>query len=151
ETRSGIYWVATEGGVCRFNPLGSPQARGETTRGKRDAPASEPMFVLQPLGADEKNWAVYVLIEDHMGAIWCGTNNGVYRLEPLRDRGGFRFVEMGMPKGAHGETIVQTLLEDRQGALWAGFGGELYRRRSDGRTECYTIRHSAGIKALLED
>jgi ligand-binding sensor domain-containing protein len=32
ETRQGDYWVATGGGLCRFNPKGSPVTATEFTR-----------------------------------------------------------------------------------------------------------------------
>jgi ligand-binding sensor domain-containing protein/two-component sensor histidine kinase len=159
ETRSGVYWVATGSGVCRFNPAGSPQARGYAAgrggdmvvKGKSDAAGSEPMFVLYHLGEDQRAYAVYTLIEDHTGTIWCGTDSGVYRLEQSKGREELRFVDMGMPRETADGPIVMTLLEDRRGALWAGFGGDLYRRWPDGRTEFYPIRPGFGIKALIED
>src|SRR5450759_3536736 len=66
ETRAGVYWVATAGGLCRFEPGGAGPSRLPrfAGRGKGGVPA--------PL----------VLYEDSAGAVWAGGAGGVYRLDP---------------------------------------------------------------------
>ena len=136
ETRDGNYWVATGGGVSRFNPLGAA------------------LFTTYRPGADEDSAHVEVLIQDRDGVIWCGTDNGLYRLKDSSGQVQFEFVDMGMPHEAEGN-LVQALVSDRQGALWiATRGSGLYRRWPDGRVEHYTTQQglpSNRIEALLED
>jgi ligand-binding sensor domain-containing protein/two-component sensor histidine kinase len=137
ETRDGRYWVATDGGgVCRFNPAGSP------------------LFKVYKPGASVPASSVDVLAEDQSGLIWCGTHSGVCRLEESNGQAQFQFVEMGMPSDSGGN-VVQALLADRQGSLWAGTAGSgLYRRWPDGRVEHYAIQQGLPdnrIEALLQD
>jgi ligand-binding sensor domain-containing protein/two-component sensor histidine kinase len=136
ETRDGNYWVATSGGVSRFNPVGAV------------------LFTTYRPGADEESWWVEALIQDHEGVIWCGTHNGIYRLEDSGDRAVFQFLDMGMPHEAEG-SLVQALVADRQGALWvATRGSGLYRRWPNGRIEHYTAQQglpSNRVESLLED
>ena len=56
ETREGTYWVGTSAGPVRYDP-----ARAES--GTR--------FTLYSVGRR----AAVVLLEDHSGAIWCGTSS----------------------------------------------------------------------------
>src|SRR5438128_2175910 len=77
ETREGVYWVATAGGLCRFNPLGKPQARINHTDGRS---ADDAMFSVDFTGDDARSKYVSSLLQDRSGVIWCGTQNGLYRL-----------------------------------------------------------------------
>jgi ligand-binding sensor domain-containing protein/signal transduction histidine kinase len=158
ETRSGIIWIATGNGVCRLNPTGSrPQNPETSTLNSQSAirNSSEPMFVIYYPGESESARSVNVLIEDHTGAIWCGTGDGIYRLEQAGDQVKFQFVDLGMPSETGDDRLIESILEDRRGALWVGTRGSgLYRRWPDGAVEHYTTRHGlAGnrVSALLED
>src|SRR5204862_428625 len=91
ETRDGNHWVATGGGVSRFNPVGAA------------------LFTTYRPGADEGSAHVEALIQDRDGVIWCGTDKGLYR---FKDSGGqvqFEFVDMGMPREAECN-LVQALV-----------------------------------------
>jgi ligand-binding sensor domain-containing protein/two-component sensor histidine kinase len=150
ETRSGVYWVATDKGVSRFS-LANPDNRIATAQ----LLTAEPKFVTYYPGQEEATWHVNVLLEDHTGAIWCGTARGVFRLEQSGDQMSFRFVDLGMPKKTADDASVEALREDRQGALWvATRGSGLYRYLPDGRAENYTTRNGLptnDIRSLLED
>jgi ligand-binding sensor domain-containing protein len=75
ETRSGEYWVATGGGVCRF-------------RDRQSERSSEGSFQLYelPVAAGRE---VHALGEGQDGTIWVGTTQGLSRL--LRDPSGSTF------------------------------------------------------------
>jgi ligand-binding sensor domain-containing protein len=97
---------------------------------------------------------VNVLLEDHTGAVWCGAERGLFRLEPGGGAWVLRTVEIGLPREVEGERIVRALAEDRQGALWIGAASGLYRRSPDGRAErCTPGRGLSAIDilALLVD
>jgi ligand-binding sensor domain-containing protein/two-component sensor histidine kinase len=130
ETGEGIYWIGTSAGLCRFKPAAKGAAR----------------FVQYNLPGD-KLANVNILKEDRQGAVWCGTNRGLFRLP----KGGTAFerVEMGMSVEASGG--VHALMADRRGALWVGTGIGLYVRQEDGAVKSYGHIFRQVILALLED
>lgn len=113
------------------------------------------MFIIYHPTKDTPAFAVNVLLEDHTGTIWCGTNGGLFRLEQAGDQVKLHLLEMGMPNEKDDDRLVETILEDRQGALWVGTRGSgLYRLFSDGRSERYTTKQGLpddAVHALLED
>ena len=160
KTRGGLYWIATGGGVCLFNPVVSRStlpASGNNGQGREtgaEAKAQEPRFVVYRLGESEKTQYVNVLMEDRAGVIWGGTRGGLYRLEQRDGQWVSAAVDIGMPTESREDNLVLALKEDRQGALWVGAGSGLYRRWPDGRVERYTTGHglpSNSILSLHED
>jgi len=151
ETREGSYWVATAGGLCRFNPQGKPQARITHASEKRHPPKA--MFSVYLPGDDARSKHVLSLLQDRVGSVWCGTRNGLYRLEVAAGEVKVTFIDLGIPD--HFEArFIESLLEDRMGTLWAGSRSGLYRRWPDGRVEAYTTRDGLPdnkIQSLLED
>lgn len=131
ETRSGEYWVATNGGLVFFNPKGAP-----LDRARQDVP---PMFTAvvsdEPAGLTA---AITVLLEDHNGVIWCGTQQGLYQLVRSTSGDYLHSFEVGIPREYALQQIVSDLLEDRNGSLWVGTPKGLYRHWPDGRTARYT-------------
>lgn len=116
ETKSGVYWIATEGGLCRFNPAGLPNMPRKGADTVRQDSHSDPMFVVY--NPTQKPIAFNALWEDEAGAIWCGTNEGLFRLD-VNPNGAakFQFVELSDSTGpAH--RYVGALLKDRRVALW---------------------------------
>jgi ligand-binding sensor domain-containing protein/signal transduction histidine kinase len=151
ETREGQYWVATDSGLCRLNPNGIARRRAA---GAQEAAASDTMFTVFFPGEDAKSRTVTVLLQDHLGAIWCGTANGLYRLEQRDGQVGFRFIELGMPNLYETDSTVTSLIEDSHGSLWIGSIRGLYRLLADGRAERYSTLHGLindHIHSLLED
>ena len=160
KTRGGLYWIATGGGVCLFNPVVSRStlpAPGNSVQGREtgaEAKAQEPRFVVYRLGESEKTQYVNVLIEDRAGVIWGGTRGGLYRLEQKDGQWVSAAVDIGMPTGSREDTLVLALKEDRRGALWIGAGSGLYRRSPEGSVERYSTEHglpSNNVISLLED
>jgi ligand-binding sensor domain-containing protein/signal transduction histidine kinase len=151
ETREGVYWVATAGGLCRFDPLGRPQADISTATKRQNGPANA-MFAVYFPGEDARSRYVLSLLQDRTGALWCGTRNGLYRVETA-DEVTFAFVDLGIPDYLESR-FIECLLEDRLGTLWIGTQIGLYRRWPDGRVEAFTSRDGLPrdvIHSVLED
>jgi len=161
ETRDGVYWIATGAGLCRFNPTApapaslSLQSEGQRWRTSEErAPASEPRFIIYRPREDARANYINVLTEDRQGVVWCGTWDGLYRLEQADNRWTLSFVDIGMPTEVQADSAVMALLEDRLGALWVGSVSGLYRRLPDGRVERFTTNNGLpfnDVRALLED
>ncbi len=152
ETRDGVYWVATAGGLCRFDPLGRPQA-GISNAWARQNGAANAMFTVYSPGEDARSKYVLSLLQDRTGALWCGTRNGLYRLEAAADDVNIAPVDLSIPDYLESR-FIECLLEDRTGALWVGSRSGLYRRWPDGRVEAYTTRDGLPdnlIRSLLQD
>lgn len=151
ETREGRYWVATAGGLCRFNPLGKPQPRiNNASERNREIGA---MFTVYFPGEDARSKYVLSLLQDRARRIWCGTRNGLYRLEAAADEINLASVDLGIPEYLESR-FINCLLEDRLSALWVGTPNGLFRLWSDGRVEAYTQGNGLpanGIYSLLED
>jgi ligand-binding sensor domain-containing protein/two-component sensor histidine kinase len=151
ETREDIYWVATAGGLCRFDPHGKHRAGISDAREEPNAPAA--MFTVYSPNDDARSKYVLSLLQDRAGIVWCGTQNGLYRVEAEGGEVNLAPVELGIP--AHFESrFIECLLEDRSGSLWIGTANGLYRRWPDGRVEAYTQRDGLPdniIQSLLED
>jgi ligand-binding sensor domain-containing protein len=135
EARDGSYWVATDGGVCRFNPVGKPAPFNPNDN--QPSAISNPMITVYRVGEREDANRVIYLAEDRDGSIWCGTSEGLFRLERAGEKAQFHSVNIGPPGLARDEKYVVTLLVDRQGTLWIGAIKGLYRRWPDGRVERY--------------
>jgi ligand-binding sensor domain-containing protein len=136
--RSGMYWVGTPAGVCRFDPRGR----------------SSPKFRCQALPGGSSSQVVYVLIEGRDGTVWCGTEGGLYQLPPPASS--FQRVILGEPAEGY-KSAVEALLEDRRGVLWVSTRDGLWRRSPDGSATvnrswlAHGGRPLAGVLAMLED
>ncbi|MDQ2856997.1 MAG: hypothetical protein M3R68_11755, partial [Acidobacteriota bacterium] len=145
ETRSGTYWVATNGGgVARFNP--SP-SRGEQ-------PENRKLFTIFRIGSELTTNRVNVLYEDGSSQVWAGTDEGLFRLDLTASQPSFRRVGLNLGEAEH-EIAVRSLVEDREGSMWVSTQGRgLLRRLPDGRTVRYTIQPSPQgdlVETLLFD
>jgi signal transduction histidine kinase/ligand-binding sensor domain-containing protein len=136
ETRSGELWIATFGGVVRFRPEGVAMGRIVSPN---DVSATTPMFAtIVPDGEDPRMHAVNVLLESRDGTIWCGTRNGLFRLDQAAGRLVLRQVALGLATEHPEQRYINDLVEDEYGSLWAATPSGLYRRWSDGTTARYT-------------
>jgi ligand-binding sensor domain-containing protein/two-component sensor histidine kinase len=149
ETREGDYWVATGGGLCRFNPKGIPDRR--TTIAEQEGAAPEAMFTVYFPGEDAASREVTSLLQDRAGVIWCGTARGLYRAEQRGGRLVFEFIDLGLP--GHNPTVT-SMIEDRRGTLWIASAWGIYRVLPEGSIEHYADRNglpSSAIFSLLLD
>ena len=153
ETRDHRDWVATSGGLVRFDPAGAP-ARTLPGRGDSRGPP-RPMFTtVLPDDSIARARVITSLIEDHGGAIWIGTNNGLYRLDERDGQATLGRVEIGIPGDYPEQAVVNDLLVDHQGSLWIATPTGLYRRSHDGISARYTKRDGLPdefVHDLLED
>src|SRR5262249_26330985 len=135
ETRDGSYWVATEGGVCLFNPRGAPKPATPI------AAAGSAMFTAYHPGEDGRSRRVTSLLEDPPGAIWGGTAGGLDRMDRDNGQVGFRLIDLGMPGGNEEFRHVNAIMIDKRAALWIGSNSGIYRLLPDGRAERYWEQH----------
>ncbi len=152
ETGGGVYWVATAAGLCRFNPLGKPQAISPNPSPISDRQSSsKPMFTVYLPGEDARSRYILSLLQERTGTLWCGTRNGLYRVET--DEVKIVAVDLGIPDYLNSR-FIECLFEDQRGTLWIGAESGLYRRWGDGRVEAYTVRDGLPdnlIHSVLED
>jgi ligand-binding sensor domain-containing protein len=148
ETRTGVYWVSTNGGgVCRFDPDAPGSSNGERGGGRS-------LFTVFPVGDGHYSNFVNILYEDRAGRIWAGTDDGLFRLEETNGRMAFRLVEMGKPPTVVRLSAIFSLLEGRDGSLWINDISGLARRLPDGGGTHYIIKSIHGPhrhNSLIED
>jgi ligand-binding sensor domain-containing protein/two-component sensor histidine kinase len=151
ETRQGLYWVATAEGLYRFNPKGIPQ-RASTNGGPSSTNA---MFTVYYPGDDSASNDILTLFEDSRGVIWCGTANGLYRLQEQNGKPLLSRTLLRPSNIDQSPDLIDSIIEDKHGALWLGSGHGIYRLLPDGRTQHYSHEHnglpSDEIHSLLED
>ncbi|MBI3194958.1 MAG: hypothetical protein HYZ34_10925 [Ignavibacteriae bacterium] len=143
ESRSGTYWIATSGGLCEFHPDGVVRSGGPIQ-----------FFTVHSLGKQRYSTNVSVIEEDSEGAIWCGTQAGLFRVTTTAGRVSYEFIEIGLPLNTFESALVNSLLFDRRGALWIGTESGLFCRLPNGQIERYTTLHglpSNGIKTIASD
>jgi ligand-binding sensor domain-containing protein/signal transduction histidine kinase len=156
EAHDGIYWIATSSGLYRFDPAMSKQVKREPfdrSTAHFENPRS-PAFALYSPGDTKEARSINVVKEDRSGAIWCGTDEGLYRLDQSRDGWSFAFVDIGLPTERPDDIMISSIIQDRRGTIWIGAGSGLYRRRADGGFERYTTQQGLpfnDVRALLED
>ena len=109
--REGVAWFGTDRGVCRYDPRG---LRVENVAEERDA-----------------NF-VRALYRASSGALYCGTNRGLYARETPSSA--WRFVE------ALGRRTVYAISEDRRGRILVGTVAGLYASLPPGKSSAATVR-----------
>ncbi len=145
ETRDGIIYLATDGGVAKLNPtqIQNPQSHIQSS--------TNSLFkVLVPGNPQSK--AIQVLFEDLDGTVWIGTSNGLYQ---LNNQDEFVALNLGESRTLQKQIFVTTILKDRQGALWIGTQGSgLFWRKPDGEVRQFTAADGLPgnlVASLLED
>lgn len=126
ETRSGEYFVATLGGLARFDPRGVP---------------GQP-FVRIPIG--DRAGELYCLLETRDGRLLCGGADGLHVLDAqLR----------ASPVDLGTDGSVYALFEDRWGAVWAGMASAI-RRVRPGAVDTFPLPErlaKLGVELVFED
>jgi len=105
ERPDGAYWIAAKDYLCLFDPQGGQQR-----------------FRCESPGLGE----IYALLQDQ-GAIWCGTERGLWRRNP-----GTAWEPVpGVKAEPAGRSVaVRRLLKDSRSAVWAATFSGLYRFRA---------------------
>ena len=137
ETRTGEYWVATDGGLVRFEPKGTPM-----------------FMTVLPADPDRHARTTTVLRQGPGGTIWVGTQKNLYRLDLANGRPSLRVVDIGLPNAFPDQRFIEDVLEDSHGSLWVGATTGLYRRWLDGSTGHYGEREgfpASYVHSLFED
>ncbi len=147
EVSPGNYWVATNGnGIIRFTANGTLQpVSDESTKSrfKRYTPGTQPATS-----------RVNVLYRDTDGAIWLGTDGGLFRLEEKNGTVAMQPVPLRLPGHSELQAQVISLLRDAEGSLWVGTRFGLLRILPGGRHIVYSILPRAStdsVYALLID
>ncbi|MBI4469925.1 MAG: hypothetical protein HY650_11460 [Acidobacteria bacterium] len=138
ETREGEYWVATGGGLCRFDPIGQPS----------------PRFTVFYPGEGARERSVTTLLQDRSGTIWCGTGRGLFKVDRSGGQVRLIHVDIGLPLELPLGGWISALCVDRYGTVWIGGLSGLYRRRSDGAVSQCSGRNDLPqdfYQSLLED
>jgi signal transduction histidine kinase/ligand-binding sensor domain-containing protein len=148
QDEDGYLWLATDGGLYRFDgvrfePWGAPGARRlpagivtalTTARDhtiwvgiNSDRPVGRIRNgQLTLYGARDGFYGSYVLslLEDHDGAVWAGTFQGLFRFRDGRWQQVGQFE--GLPYGS-----VLAVYEDRARRLWVATAGAVFRRATE--------------------
>lgn len=153
ETRDGHYWVATSGGLARFDPEQKPVSVRSSGRGA--VPLQQLNFTLVAFAdANLRSPSLTVLRQDKNGAIWCGTETGLFRLTSEAGHPVMQAVDIGIPRDYPEQATVTDILQDDDGSLWIGAFSGLYRRWPDGRSARLTVRDGLPdnvIHSLMRD
>ncbi len=147
ESHDGIYWIATASGLYRFDPGNINRLITQAERGRSLG------FELYRPGDSKQARSVNVVKEARSGAIWCGTDEGLYRLDQSQGQWNFSSVEIGLPETPD-ERTISMILTDRSGSTWIGATSGLYRRLPDGGVQRSTTKDGLpfnDVRALLED
>jgi len=139
EARDGVYWVATTAGLARFDP--------QTAGVKKFTPYAP---------GEPYNPRINAIYQDHKEQLWCGTNDGLFRLRQQDPAGRvwrFEPVELTARKGQVPDHRVTSIFEDSRGDLWVSAIRSLYRLTRNGGVHEY--QQGLGIDELwsgvLED
>ncbi|MBI3449962.1 MAG: hypothetical protein HY049_13735 [Acidobacteria bacterium] len=176
----GFLWIATMGGVSRFDgyrfatlgieqglPSDAVAALLETRRGDlwvgtrrglcrfepRPRPGARQFTTVRALGA-ASDPEINVLLEQPDGAVLVGTDRGLFELTEPPGPPSLRKVEIAFDPGEGEGEVVESLARDRRGSLWIGARSGLYRRLSGGRLEHFTERDGLPqnrVISILED
>ncbi|MCK9409305.1 MAG: two-component regulator propeller domain-containing protein [Bacteriovoracaceae bacterium] len=125
QTRDGYLWLATFGGLVRFDGVQFTVFDRSNTSGMRSD-------------------RILTIMEDHAGALWCSTEDGVLRMK-----------ENVFSSFLTSDGIVQysptMMQEDRRGVLWATASGTPYRFEDEKFNIVATSHDSALARRAVTD
>jgi signal transduction histidine kinase/ligand-binding sensor domain-containing protein/DNA-binding response OmpR family regulator len=163
QTRDGYLWLATWGGLVRFdgvnfttfNQQNTPLLKDNSINALVEDPdgalwvgtASAGLLrlkngVFTPYTTTEGLSSNYIqsLYVDHAGTLWIGTNHGLNRLSEGK------FTVYTIANGLSDNSIT-SLCDDREGNLWIGTRGAGAMKFRDGKFTAY--RPSAGLNSEM--
>lgn len=139
ETRRGVYFVATGDGLVLFDP------EALTRRDENGEPAHGRLFTVIPFPAGHTAKVATAVYEDAAGTVWCGSDDGLYRLA-----GGPGDWRLELAEALTDEpdlAQVQDIWGDARGTLWLSASGGLFRRDARGRVTRFTTRDGLPLDA----
>jgi signal transduction histidine kinase/streptogramin lyase len=139
ETRDGVYWIGTTGGLYRFNP--DSLAAPKVSRNGRPILTAE--FVNRWRGT---------MLEDRKGNLWF-LSDGVFLLEEKNGKASFTKLDLNLPTEMNQEYAVTAMYEAEDGSFWISTSFGLVRRLPDARTIFYPHPRAMieGSTAMLLD
>ena len=143
EDRDGRIWIATNGGgVARFDPNAPIGAISSAAR----------MFRVFPVGSTSATNRVNTLLEDDVGTVWAGTDDGVFRTgasgEPRFEPTARDHADAPRARG------IGRLAHAADGTLWLGSFSGLIARFNDGTVVSFagpTPREQRPVHAVVVD
>ncbi|MBV8896595.1 MAG: hypothetical protein JO051_08795 [Acidobacteriaceae bacterium] len=112
QTSDGFLWVATEGGVARFDGLKFDTEAGN--KGPAAFPSSDLSLVAKlNLAQQLPGKKITAVFEDRAGTVWVGTETGALRMVKGRVYG------VASPDPLANEFIL-CFFQDREGDIWVG-------------------------------
>src|SRR5262245_1339946 len=146
ETRNGVYWIATNGGgVARLNA-----SVGSSPPADAQSPSRFTVYLMSDNAVTNR---VNTMFEDSAGALWAGTDGGLFRMDQTKNEQEFHSVELKIP--AHFDLSVQiwSIIDGSDGSLWIATKFGLVHRLGDGRMIHYHIQPGAtdNVTSLLRD
>jgi len=138
ETHDGIYWIATTGGLYRFDP------NSEATNVSKD---SQHAFLHARYAGPWRG----VLAEDSQGNVWLGANE-LYRIVFTNDNVSLEKEELVLPQTDVSLGIAQIYVA-RDNSIWLVTAIGLIRRFANGREVIYQTDSGDkdGLTSILED
>ena len=139
ETRYGIYWIATTGGLYRFDPneqIDDPSNDNDRT-----------VLHAKHVGP----WRG-VLAEDADGNVWLGSD-GLYRVVTSAENVTLDHVDLNLPANSATPFVMAAIFPSRDKSLWLLTTVGLIRRFPDGREIFYEISGSQmdALTSITED
>jgi ligand-binding sensor domain-containing protein len=110
-TRRGEYWIATDRGVCRYEPEGTGGAQSTGRAAERAPGQLAPNFEVHHVGEGAAD-IVNALYEDRAGRLWVGTHGGLFLLNERKNQIGFRRFDLNPPLYSSRHSIVLAIVED---------------------------------------
>jgi ligand-binding sensor domain-containing protein len=126
----------------------------ENGQGRTGSAVTGPKFVVYRPDQMKGLWRVNNLLEDHAGTIWCGTDQGLYRLIRTNQGWTLEVIDLRIVQPDPGDIKIKSMVEDRHGALWVATSTGLYRRWPDGHTDSFTTQNGlpeTAVTTLLKD
>lgn len=136
EDQSGVVWIGTGRGLCRFDPASNTIGRWPAEKIKEAAALSTA--------------TINALVADRAGYLWIGTANGLYRLSPDRTNATVFMADANAAAGLS-DNFITEMVEDRWGNVWIGSDGGGLNRWDPASGKFVRHRHDPNDPESLSD
>ncbi|HVQ38581.1 MAG TPA: two-component regulator propeller domain-containing protein, partial [Pyrinomonadaceae bacterium] len=131
-----------------------PGGTGANHKGET-APVHGQKFTAFVPGNNERAKKITTLFKDGAGNLWCGTTDGLFRIEKSHDRWQINAVEIGLADYPVEGRAVRSIVDGQDHTLWVGTESGLYRLNESTRNvERFTTKHGLPtdrIYSLIRD